>query len=339
MKIYQIENWQDFQKFHNLYSYEGINDYQVFQSYDFLQNYLKFFNHKKYKIIIYIDGNKFLILPLYEFRYFTFKYIGFVGSPYLSEQNDIIHNINDKKELFKVLDKIFIYLEKRNIKNFYFNNLKKNFFVDYLISINFTILSNQKLNLCSMEDGIFFDEKTKNKENNKIDFKIRKFSKNITQKLKPINNIHYMEENFSNEIKDFIISNKKLNFIYKKKFIENLNFIIHLHKNTKLIILNELKIDNEIVSLILGFIFKNNFYYSIPVYNNIYNKYSFGKYHLRDFLKASDNFKHIIFGPGPEIYKKKFKLTDDRLITLSNDKKMLVVKYLKNIFSDKKINK
>ena len=74
MKIYQIENFENFKKFHYLYSDKDINDYQVFQSYDFLQNYIKFFNHEKYKIIIYTDGNKFLILPLYEFRYFTFSF-------------------------------------------------------------------------------------------------------------------------------------------------------------------------------------------------------------------------------------------------------------------------
>ncbi len=335
MKIYQINNYKDFKKFEYLYKRKNINNYEVFQSYEFLFNYMNFFKKKNYIVTIYIDNEDFVILPLYEFKYLFFSFVGFIGSPNLSEINDIIHNIQNRIKLFEVLKKVFNYLKKNKLKNFFFNNIKKGYFFEFLNSQNFELISSLDMNLCNIQKRIFLNDLIEKKENKKINFKIRKFYRHSSKKIHRPYSIFKQNEDINILIKDFIFKNKKMNYFYKNKFLENLEFIFYLQKNSKLLIFDLLNIGDEIGSIILGFKFKNKFFYSIPAYNKDYRKYSLGNYHLREFIYYNkNNFNYIIFGPGNESYKKKFNIINEKNFSFTNSKTLKLVNFLKNFKSD-----
>jgi peptidoglycan/xylan/chitin deacetylase (PgdA/CDA1 family)/CelD/BcsL family acetyltransferase involved in cellulose biosynthesis len=73
-----------------------------------------------------------------------------------------------------------------------------------------------------------------------------------------------------------------------------------------------MKIDNKIVSIVLGFEFQNKYYYWIPSFDSSFIKYSLGKLHLKYLMelyfdKGFDRFDMLI---GVEPYKKKWSMNE-----------------------------
>lgn len=259
--------------------------------------------------------------------------IGFIGSPNLSEINDVVHNIANDFELFEIIKKIFDFLKSKKITKFYFNNIKKGALFNYLKKNNFEILIKHKLNSHKNKDNLYQNSLIEKKENDTINLKLRKFHRQISKNITFNKNL-LLEKNY---LTNFIKKNKKINIFDKKKFFDNLNFIYYLKEKTDLVIIDSLMIEEDIGSLIIGFNFNNKLFYSIPIYNKDYKKYSLGNYHLKN-LKKQNFYKvdYLIFGAGNEEYKKKFNLTKDEIYLFSNDLKIKLINKLKNVYNFKK---
>lgn len=334
MKIIEVTHFSDFEKFDYLYKNKNVSNFEVFQSYDFIFYYMKFYKNKKFHVIIYKDSEKFLILPLYKFKYYMLDQIGFIGSPNLSEINDIVHNIENDSELFEIIKKIFDFLKQKKITKFYFNNIKDGVLFNYLKKNNFEILIKHKLNSHKNNENLYQNSLIEKKENNTINFKLRKFYRQISKNISFNNNL-LLQKNY---LINFIKKNKRINIFNKKKFFDDLNFIYYLKEKTNLVIIDSLMVEEDIGSLIIGFNFNKKLFYSIPIYNKNYKKYSLGNYHITNLKK--ENFSKVdyfIFGPGDEEYKKKFNLTDDEIYLFSNDLKIKLINKLKNVWNFKKI--
>ena len=147
MKISKIETLKELIKF-KIKLENKQTDINFFQTYDFINSYINFYKNK-FEIYIIEDASKFVILPLSTLRYYGIMVKGFIGTPFISEENDVIHNIKSHNTFNKFIDFFFL-----NIKaNFYFSNIKEGFFRDYMLK-NFFMLNKFKSNTLNL-DSLF----------------------------------------------------------------------------------------------------------------------------------------------------------------------------------------
>ena len=309
MRIIEISSLVELIKFEDKFKYfENFTNY--FQSFEFILNFINF--HKANFLITLIeDKNNFIILPFSNFKFKTINFYGFIGSPDIGEENDLIHNFNDFDKFSILLDVFF----KKNNKRFYFCNLKDGFFKKYLSNKRkFNKLNSIKSNIIDIEENYYLNKKSIDKS---IAYDLRKFEKDfgINEKSISIKNIS-TEEAKKYDIFKFISLNKK---VKTKKFLKIVDFLIKNLKNN-FIKISILKTNKFILSIIIYVIYRNKLYYLIPVYNKKFKKFSFGKIHLEKLINhnKSKNIKKLFLGPGEELYKKKFNTSKEKLHFFTN---------------------
>ncbi len=293
---------------------------EIFEKYNYQKKKIGFFQknffielcknnlNQKYSIFLLSDEKNFIILPLCNFKYKGLTFFGFLGSPDLCEENDIIHNFSSYNKFSKALDDFF----KLKKKKYFFCNLKKGYFSNYLNNNKkFYELNSMSSNIVNLKENYYVNEIKIQKS---INYDLRKFSKDTEIKKKFIHKDINLEEFENLNILEFIRYNKA---IANKEFSKILKFIIDLYKK-KIVKINVLKIDNIILSSIIYAVYEKKLYYMIPVYNKKFKKFSFGKIHLDKLIKNNSDIDYLFLGPGEENYKKKFNLTNDRIFFYSN---------------------
>lgn len=312
MKIIEVTKLDEITNYKNDFDrLDSKTDY--FQTYDFIVNYLKFYK-EKFSIDIIKKDNNIIILPLSLFKYKGLSFYGFIGSPDISEENEIITNIKDFSLFANLLNHYFYNSKKR----YFFCNLKNGILKKYLSQNSlFYNLDKKKTNTVNISKSeIYKDSKTKYKDNA---YEFRKFEKEYSLKE---SEFKFYDLNNSDILKlkifDFILKNKsKDDYRYKK----NLLFLLSLAKNN-LIRVNLLKVKDYLLSVIIYSVHRKTLYYIIPSYNKTFKKFSFGKIHLIKLLNKNknNNISQLFLGPGEEMYKKKFILEDDYIFFFSNSK-------------------
>lgn len=316
----------------------NLNDYEnILKKYDYPKKHIGFFQrnfflescknklNQDYSIFLISNKTNFVILPFCSFRYNGLYFDGFLGSPDLCEENDVIHNFNS---FDKFSDAIKLFFEQ-NKKRYFFCNLKDGYFLNFLKNNKkFFKLRTVSSNCVNIKKNFYVN---KNKIEKSISYDLRKFDKDTQLKNKfYLKDISFKEFEYFNILK-FIKLNKS---IKKKGFSKILNFLIHLFQK-KVSRINVLKIDNIILSIIIYFVYEKKLYYILPTYNNKFKKYSFGKIHLDKLIKTNKEVDYLFLGPGEENYKKKFNLSSDKIYFFSNS---IILKYYyltKSIFNEK----
>ena len=105
MKINIINDLDGYKKIFEKYNLIK-KDINFYQTYEFISNYV---NYHKNNLHIYLieENNNFIILPLNLFNFKFIKYFGFIGSPDISEENNIIHNFKNFKEFSIMMNYFF----------------------------------------------------------------------------------------------------------------------------------------------------------------------------------------------------------------------------------------
>jgi len=323
MKITEISNLEQFIELKNKFkSLESSTNF--YQSYQFIRNYVTLYENNL-SINIIEDGKDYIILPFAYFKYKLLDYCGFIGSPHISEENDLIHNLTDEKKFCELLDNFF----KNSKKNFYLCNLVDGYFVRYLIRKNsFYNLRTTNANIVEINDNYYTNKKSMNKS---IMYDLRKFSKELKIDEREIlmNELNYEELN-QDKILQFILNNKG---IKNKNYSKIVTFLIKLKKYnlTKISILTWGKYH---LSLIIYAINMNKLYYIIPAYNKKLKNYSFGKIHLDKLITQNKStITELFLGPGEEKYKKKFNVNKKKLNLFTDSKILLFLTKFKNFFT------
>tara|TARA_E500000178_G_C16953125_1_gene722265 strand:- start:276 stop:1238 length:963 start_codon:yes stop_codon:yes gene_type:complete len=314
--INDLNSYKEIFKKYNLIK-KDINFYQTFE---FISNYANYYNNKLH-IYLIEENNNFIILPLNVFNFKFINYYGFIGSPSINEENNIIHNFKNFDEFSSMLN-YFFFKEK---KKFFFLNLTSGFFNNYLSNNN-----------------SFYNHLTL--KSNTVDLTKEYF----VNKKSYLNEILYYERRYQKEYKDYI-SIHNLNLQEAEKF-NVFNFIKNNHKyknskitkmikfykkmfNLNLVKISLLRSGNDILSIIIYTLHSGKIYYLIPVYNKEFFKFSFGKMHLSKFLDLNvGSSKSIFLGPGDELYKKKFIIKKNELYFYSNSKILKSYYEIKNVF-------
>ena len=297
--------------------------HNFFQSLEYIQEVIK--KNKKILlkiIIIFEDKNVVAILPLEIKSLFFFETLQWIGTEKSDYCNPIIsknfYNIIDKKNFIKLWDEILKKIGKFDI--FFFNNQPlyieelNNPFVNFFPTINFSNIYQIKL-----PDTY---EKYKNNirdKDKKHFYEIHRTSIKLSNLEKKSSLIFEVNNSFEKifELKEII--RDKINLLKDKKIKNNLNTefidiyenLINLKKN-KFFLMN-LYVDNKIISSCFGILYKNIFYYFVPMLNsNDYNNFKPGKILILKIIEWSISKKINIFdfGLGNERYKKDFSNTN-----------------------------
>jgi len=306
-----------------------INQNFFYQSYDFIECFMKIYPKKKFKIIFFTNKNNNIFLPLYSFKYYMKEFYGFVGSPHFNEENSLCHTYKDQAVLISDLKYIFAET-KINKLSLYFNNLdyETHAIFKMIKLIEVSCFKTNSINL--KKDTLWKSENIKNKIIKNSDFKVRKFfnQKNLNQDdIKLDSNKINLDD-----LKDFILKNKKVNFKYKKILNENIKIFSSLYEKNSNVEISQLTYRNVLLSIVLGITNKNKYYYFMPCFNNLFHKYSFGNNHLIRLIldKKKLGISSFILGAGKEKYKKNFNVDDEKIYLLTNDKYLEFFFKLKN---------
>jgi hypothetical protein len=323
MKISKIETLEELIKF-KIKLDNKQTDINFFQTYDFINSYINFYKNK-FEIYIVEDASKFVIFPLSSLRYYGLMVKGFIGTPFISEENDVIHNIKNHNSFNKFIDFFFL-----NIKaNFYFNNIKEGFFKDYMLK-NFFILNKFKSNTLKLDS--LFNKNNLNKiltNKKKEEYNLRKFKKDYNLEKIKLEDFNLSQDLIKKlNIYDFILDNKNIKIKhYYRKMIQ---FLIYLTK-FKLVKINIIKVKDIILSLVISIRYKEKFYYILPCYNKKFSKYSFGNLHLQNLIKncKNQNITFFFLGPGQEAYKNSFTTENNFLYNFTNSKRIKLINLMK----------
>ena len=109
--INDLDSYKQIYKKYNLKRKE-INFYQTFE---FTSSYSEYYKKKLY-IYLIEEKNNYIILPLNLFKFKFINYLGFIGSPDISEENNIIHNFKSFNEFSSLMNYFF---SKENKKFFF----------------------------------------------------------------------------------------------------------------------------------------------------------------------------------------------------------------------------
>ena len=325
MEIIKITSLSKLHSLNNFFHQKNINK-NYFQSYDFISSYLNF-NNKDFTIYIIKHEYNFIILPLNLMKYKKVNVFSFLGTPFISEENDAIHNINN----FKKFEEMMVFFFNKEKIKFFFNNIKEGYLNDFLKKY-FTIIEYFSSNciLLQKESGIIVDELiSKNSKN--FNYIFRKFEKDYKQNISKIKIEDLNKDLIENlNIEKFILDNKKIKI---KNYYKNMiKFWIYLSKKN-LAKINILKTEELIISLVITVKFYNKIYYIVPCYNQNLNKYSFGKYHLYELVKLSksENIDYFFLGPGNENYKKEFLQNNYKLYNYTNSTRLKIYYFFKKM--------
>ena len=325
MEISEFKSIEEIQSLKKFFLYKNLN-INFFQTFEFIEKYLTL-NKNDFTIYLIKKENEFVILPLNLIKFKFIKLQGLIGSPHISEENNLIHNVSNYQDFETMLNTCF---KEKKIK-FFFNNIPKGFFKLYLDK-NFYKLDYYSANVINLKNI----NKSFKKEKKYFDYIYRKFEKDHKLNL---NNLIRKDIDASSikekDIKQFIKVNKIDDENYNKTII---NYWLYFVKNN-LAKINVLKIGNQILSIVIYVIFNKKIYYVIPCYNKIYKKYSFGRMHLYELLNEFINkdFEFFYLGPGSEKYKKALINHDETFFCYSNSKIIKIYFGLKNAIF-KKLN-
>jgi len=295
--------WKDLEK-------DSLNT--CFQSYKYIEQYIKYFNKKNIQtkiLSVELNDKLIAIFPLEIKFYFGLKILRWIGTgdfdycgPILSKKKKFDKDLFFKVwgECLKSIGSVDLILLKKQL-NFIENS--KNPFFEFLKNFNYS-----KIYLIRLPDQY---------ENYILNFKNKKFlAEFLRTKRKISENYNILFKQIpitNNDLTVADIVNKKIDYLNKKKiknnFIsKNINFLNDVRtKYPELINLHALFVDNKLVAANLGINYKKNFYYLLPVlFLEQFNKFSPGKL-LLDFLvhfSIINKFCKFDFGYGDENYKK-----------------------------------
>ncbi len=203
MRILEINNLNELTKFKSYFQNSNDN-ISFFQSYNFLISFLEFY---KDKFVVYLlrDDDNYIVLPLSNLKYKNILSYGFIGSPFISEENDAIHNINK----FYKFEKIMNFFFKKNNKNFFFHNIKKGYLNTYLEK-NFYKVESNLSNKIDINFSNFFQKSNIFQSSKKIrKYNLRKFSKDTGLDVKNLKNEELSLKDIKKiNIYKFILENK-----------------------------------------------------------------------------------------------------------------------------------
>tara|TARA_B100001063_G_C16745252_1_gene547116 strand:+ start:847 stop:1911 length:1065 start_codon:yes stop_codon:yes gene_type:complete len=305
-KEYKFEVFTSLENLKNYWkSIEDENCHDIFQSFFWQNNWFKCFGKNSYIILVLDKNNELIgILPFIKHKIFIFQILKFSGMPFLDygdvliKKNFTIDYKTIKKQLInfikrnEIADGIFLDNIKTNSNTIkMFNNVdiyKKDYSAYQLIKINnnhFNIYKKFELDirrqirrLENLGNLTYHVVKSENELNNLMIF----FVKHKKIQLKNTNNWNYLD---SDEIKKF------LSLIYRNNKYSHISYLC---------------LDNKIISLHIGSIFKKKLFYLFPTYDQYYRNYSPGNVLLYNLLKdQSLNANEIDFTTGDEPYKLK----------------------------------
>ena len=322
--------------------------HNFFQSLEYIQEVIKKNKKTLLKIIIiFEDKNVVAILPLEIKSLFFFETLQWIGTEKSDYCNPIIsknfYNIIDKKNFIKLWDEILKKIGKFDI--FFFNNQPlyieelNNPFVNFFPTINFSNIYQIKL------PDTFEDYKKIIREKDKKHFYEIHRTLIKLDNLKKNFEVKFYTDNLTNaelSLKEIIKSKIKQLKIEKKKHNLNIDFIDIYEKlnnlNNHNFIIAKLQVDNKIVSACFGIVYKNIFYYFIPILlTNNYSNFKIGKILLLKIIDwcISRKIKVFDFGLGAEKYKKYFSNSSTilhRYIDFKNFKGFFLFIFLRIIF-------
>jgi CelD/BcsL family acetyltransferase involved in cellulose biosynthesis len=295
--------WKDFEK-------DSANT--CFQSYKYIEQYIKFFKDEKIKnIILIVELNQKIIaiFPFEIIHYFGFKILRWLGTknfdycgPLLCKKNffnkNLFHEIwNDCQKAIGKIDIILLNKQLDLIDDI------KNPFTEFLSNINYSKI--YLIKLPAENDNYIL-----NIENKKFLAEFLRTTKKISS------NYEVFFKCISIADKDLTVTdilNKKNNLLSLKKIknnfnLKNINFLNNMRdKYPELINLHAVYIDKKIIAANLGINYKKKFYYLIPViFIEEFNKFSPGKLLLNYLVNTAieNKLDKFDFGYGEENYKK-----------------------------------
>tara|TARA_B100000674_G_scaffold498121_1_gene534852 strand:- start:1849 stop:2919 length:1071 start_codon:yes stop_codon:yes gene_type:complete len=287
-----------------------------FQDFDFIKEVSKANNTDLKIVFIFKDEKIILILPLEIKKYYFFRVLQWAGTGYSDFCNAIFFlkyksDLN-KEDFLELWKKILLKIGRYDV--IYFNNQLSNIenldnpFVKFFKTSKFSLV--YKINL----NGEFSDYKSEIQNKDKKHFyelhrtilKQKNLEEQAKVQFKVTNSI---TDNF--KIDSHILQKRKQ--LTKKGAKNNLsevfiNIFDNLIKQKKISFLKmNLEINSETISSCFGFIFKDSFYYHVPVLlSNKYNKFKPGKILIIYILNwcIENKIKKFNFGLGAEKYKK-----------------------------------
>ena len=295
-------SWLNMEKNGNLF---------IFQTYFFINNFIKGKNGKFIYVVLSSNNKIFCILPFHVEEKFGLKILQWIGTKELDYCGPIMCDFKN----FVTNEKHFKQLWNRIIKNF--ENIDIIFLNKQLKTLNgcenpFAIyLNNYPFSkIYSINLNSNYENYLKEIENKKF---LNEFQR-TKKKLLSENKVEFFNLDLNNNVLaiDEIIS-EKARYLDKKKIKHHLDDkMIQLFKNLKkennnFIKISVLKINNEIIAANIGFIFQKRFYYYMPVtFSNKFNKFSPGKVLISYLIELSVNNRLAVFdfGLGDENYKK-----------------------------------
>jgi CelD/BcsL family acetyltransferase involved in cellulose biosynthesis len=328
-KIEVIDNIQD------IYSLQSewdnvVNespDSSIFQTYEYITTWWKHFGGKqKLNVLIIRDRNESVIsiIPFYQKKKKGFKVYMLVGDDY-ADYIHIASRINPNqlaKVLYKYLkdDKDWHWVEfngvvKGSVTDRFVNELSRKQFKKIVDkTVHFAPLLN-----VSNDWEVYYNE---------IDKKTRKdveYNKRRLNKIGQLTVRDIQDEEIDICLIDFFAmhkhryANEETISIFENK--KNRDFITELTKTLakkKWLHFSKLTLADETLSMHLGFLLKNKFYYYLPVFNDKYSKYSSGKILLLELIRESFNKGHrnFDFMAGKEKYKYLYSNNEQKIVTV-----------------------
>ena len=293
-----------------------------FQSFDYIREVVNQEEIKKIKIVvIYSENQVTAIFPLEIKNYYIFRVLQWIGTQKSDLCNPIIHkniSINNKFLFLNTWREILNEIGKFDL--IFFNNQPSlieeldNPFVKFFNTKNFSKI--YQILLPDNYDIYKKDIKQKDKKHfyeiHRTSIKLSNLEKDYTLDFEVTNlndgkyEFNYLIKNKLSQLKTRNIKNK-----FSQEFMKIYENLM-MKRDNKFLILN-FKINGKIISNCFGIIYRNTFYYYIPMIgSNDYNNFKPGKILILKIIQwcISKKIKIFDFGLGEEKYKKHFSNKD-----------------------------
>jgi len=296
--------------------FEKKSSHNFFQDFDYIKQLVNKENLVNI-VFIYYEEKIIMILPLEIKKYFIFNVLQWIGTGVSDFCNPTIL----KDEKFKIDDQKFLQTWKKiisNIKGFDLIFLNNQPSIIENTSNPFSKLS--KISYSKVYQIILpsnFDSyKMKiKKNNNKHYYEIHRTLIKQSNLMKSSNlefdiNSSFKDKNeFKLIIKNKItqLEDKKFKHNFDEKFVSTFENLFN-NENKKFVLFN-LKVNSKVISICLGIVYRNTFYYYLPmILSKEFNKYKPGKILLIKIIEwcIKNKINTFDFGLGQEHYKKYF---------------------------------
>ena len=289
-------------------NFEKESEHYFFQTFKWQK--LWFYHMKKFKkkisnytIVVEHDDEILLILPLCIKEIFVFKVLSWSGFPFSDYNAPLIKKgLKFNSAIFNTIWNKILLKNKSSYNCIFFDNQPE--FIKKTHNPLFIFLEMKRNNAYF---GLNINENISINKKELINIKYQK------NRLKKLGNLNFKIANNLEERKkviSFIIQKKRHQFsktnafnifkidCYKIFFIKNC-----LGSNASL---TYLTLNNIIIAANMGYIFKKDFYYIFPTYDDYFKRYSPGKILLYELIKyiKSKSFIYFDFTIGTEKYKK-----------------------------------